>query len=263
MLRRHVVLLLVIGFAVAGVTQQNQPVLDTDSGPEFLPAQAPQSLKKCKNESLETATLDVLISSNGVPVQYFFLHALGDDADQVALDTVGADRFIPARQAGHAVQSHKAIAVDMDLCIEPYKRKDGTKGEHLTLAAPPRQRFVETGDSRSEPMQFPDPPPDFSKPYRIGGDISSPVPLTYPEARFTKEARKAHKQGICFISMIVDQHGMPVDPQVIKPLGMGLDENALEVVREYRFRPAMKDKQLAVPVRITVEVNYRLYDRPR
>jgi protein TonB len=39
---------------------------------------------------------------------------------------------------------------------------------------------------------------------------------------------------------------------------MGLDEKAIEAVNQYRFKPAMKDGE-PVPVRITVEVNFRLF----
>jgi protein TonB len=46
---------------------------------------------------------------------------------------------------------------------------------------------------------------------------------------------------------------------VIRTLGMGLDEKALEAVRKYKFKPAMKDGKTPVPVMITVEVNFRLY----
>jgi len=95
--------------------------------------------------------------------------------------------------------------------------------------------------------------------YRVGGGISAPVPLNTVEAEFSDEARRAKYQGVCLISMIVDAHGNPQNPRVIRPLGMGLDEKALEAVRKYRFKPAMKDGKIPVPVMITVEVNFRLY----
>lgn len=95
--------------------------------------------------------------------------------------------------------------------------------------------------------------------YRVGGGISAPVPLNTVEAEFSDEARRAKYQGVCLISMIVDAQGNPQNPRVIRALGMGLDEKALDAVRKYRFKPAMKDGRTPVPVMITVEVNFRLY----
>jgi periplasmic protein TonB len=95
--------------------------------------------------------------------------------------------------------------------------------------------------------------------YQIGGGISAPIPIFQPEAEFSDEARRAKYQGVCLISMIVDANGMPQNPRVVRALGMGLDEKALEAVRKYRFKPAMKDGKTPVPVMVTVEVNFRLY----
>jgi periplasmic protein TonB len=95
--------------------------------------------------------------------------------------------------------------------------------------------------------------------YQIGGGVSAPVALNSVEAEFSDEARRAKYQGVVLISMIVDANGMPQNPRVVRPLGMGLDEKALEAVRKYRFKPAMKDGKTPVPVMITVEVNFRLY----
>jgi protein TonB len=94
--------------------------------------------------------------------------------------------------------------------------------------------------------------------YTPGGGITNPIPLVTPEAEFSDEARRAKYQGICMIAIIVDARGYPQNPRVIRSLGMGLDEKALEAVRQYRFKPALKDGR-PVPVRITVSVNFRLY----
>ena len=95
--------------------------------------------------------------------------------------------------------------------------------------------------------------------YRIGGGVSAPVPIFQPEAEFSDEARRAKYQGVCLISLIVDAQGNPQNPRVIRALGMGLDEKALEAVRKYKFKPAMKDGKTPVPVMISIEVNFRLY----
>jgi len=62
------------------------------------------------------------------------------------------------------------------------------------------------------------------------------------------------------LSVIVDAHGNPQNVHVIRTLGMGLDEKALEAVRQYKFKPAIELKSgKAVPVPIQVEVRFRLY----
>jgi hypothetical protein len=43
---------------------------------------------------------------------------------------------------------------------------------------------------------------------------------------------------------------------------MGLDEKALQPVEQYRFAPGT-EYGVPVPVTITVEVKFRLYDDPR
>jgi len=90
------------------------------------------------------------------------------------------------------------------------------------------------------------------------GGVSNPVPLVTPEAEFSDEARRQKFQGVCMISLIVDTHGNPQNPRVVQPLGMGLDEKALEAVKLYRFKPATKDGK-PVNARIWVAVNFRLY----
>ena len=95
--------------------------------------------------------------------------------------------------------------------------------------------------------------------YQVGGGISAPEVVHSVEAEFSDEARRAKYQGVCLISLIVDAQGNPQNIRVARPLGMGLDEKAIEAIRQYKFRPAMKDGKTAVPVMITIEVDFRLY----
>lgn len=95
--------------------------------------------------------------------------------------------------------------------------------------------------------------------YRVGGRVSGPVPLFQPEAEFSDEARRAKYQGVCLVGLIVDAQGNPQNVHIVRALGMGLDEKALEAVRKYKFRPAMLDGRTAVPVPVNIEVNFRLY----
>ena len=94
---------------------------------------------------------------------------------------------------------------------------------------------------------------------QVGGRVSAPVPLFQPEAEFSDEARRAKYPGVCLVGLIVDAQGNPQNVHIVRALGMGLDEKAMEAVRKYKFKPAMRDGKTPVPVYVNVEVNFRLY----
>jgi TonB family protein len=94
--------------------------------------------------------------------------------------------------------------------------------------------------------------------YKVGGGISAPQAVSTPDPNYTEEARRANKQGTCVLSLIVDSAGHPRDLRVIRGLGLGLDEKAIQAVRQWTFQPALKDGR-PVDVQITVEVQFRLY----
>lgn len=94
--------------------------------------------------------------------------------------------------------------------------------------------------------------------YRVGGGISAPTAVFSPDPDYTEEARRAKKQGTCVLWMIVDSNGHPRDIRVVRGLGFGLDEKALEAVRQWKFQPALKDGR-PVDVQISVQVEFHLY----
>jgi periplasmic protein TonB len=93
--------------------------------------------------------------------------------------------------------------------------------------------------------------------YRIGGDVSAPVLVSKSEPEYSEEARKAKYSGTVLLSIVVDERGLPRDIHVVRPLGLGLDEKAIEAVMRWRFRPGMKGGR-AVATQAQVEVNFRL-----
>jgi TonB family protein len=94
--------------------------------------------------------------------------------------------------------------------------------------------------------------------FKVGGGVSAPKVLFSPDPDYSEEARKAKYQGVCVLWLIVGPDGRPRDIRVARTLGMGLDQKAVEAVRQWKFEPAMKDGQ-PVSVQINVEVNFRLY----
>ncbi len=94
--------------------------------------------------------------------------------------------------------------------------------------------------------------------FRVGAGVSPPRPIYQPEPEFSEEARKAKYQGICTLALVVGTDGRPSQIRVQSSLGMGLDEKAIEAVKNWRFEPAMKDGH-PVAVAIAVEVDFHLY----
>jgi len=93
--------------------------------------------------------------------------------------------------------------------------------------------------------------------FRIGGGVSAPIPIYKPEPEYSEEARKAKFQGTVMLAIVVDTDGKAKNIQVVRSLGMGLDEKAVEAVAKWRFKPGYKDGR-PVPVKANVEVNFRL-----
>jgi len=93
---------------------------------------------------------------------------------------------------------------------------------------------------------------------QIGGGVSAPILVVQPDPEFSEEARKAKFQGEVLVNLIVDASGRPQRVRVIRPVGMGLDEKALEAVRQYRFKPAMENGK-PVAVELNVAVNFQIF----
>ena len=110
-----------------------------------------------------------------------------------------------------------------------------------------------------------DRPPTFpailpwEKAYPTQGSESLPSPIVEGlKPNESEQGKKAKYQGIVLVSTVVTEDGFPSNVHVTQPLGMGLDEKAVDAVKQYRFIPATKEgKPISMP--ITIEVNFRLY----
>ena len=91
-------------------------------------------------------------------------------------------------------------------------------------------------------------------PELIGGLKAIQAQLHYP-----KIAKEAGLEGRVIIQFVVDEQGHVVDPKVVKGLGGGLDEEALRVISQARFKPG-KEAGKIVPVKIFIPFTFRLSD---
>jgi len=93
--------------------------------------------------------------------------------------------------------------------------------------------------------------------FKVGGGVSAPQLLHKVEPEYSEEARKAKYQGTVLLYIEVSPDGRATNIKVARSLGLGLDEKAIEAVKQWKFKPGQKNGT-PVTVAATIEVNFRL-----
>ena len=87
---------------------------------------------------------------------------------------------------------------------------------------------------------------------------TEPRPIHTVRPQYTKEALAAKIEGDVILSLMVGADGVPSDIKLVRGLGMGLDEKAVECLQQWRFKPATNYFSESVSAKVTVEMNFRL-----
>jgi TonB family protein len=94
--------------------------------------------------------------------------------------------------------------------------------------------------------------------FGVGNGVSMPRAIYAPEPEFSEEARIKKFQGEVTLLVTIGADGRPRNLTVVRSLGMGLDQKALDAVRTWRFDPARKDGR-PVAVQMNIIVNFHLF----
>jgi len=197
-----------------------------------------------KDAPAENAAILLLfdVDENGVPANLNVANPKHSIAEAAVMDAVKSWRFTPARQDGYALPTHASFTFVSNLAVSNL-----APGGGVGATAPAR------------PASPPSAPSRPGEPVRTGPGVTSPQLLSKIEPAYSEEARKARLQGRVQLQAVIKTNGAPVDFTVKAPLGLGLDEEAVKAVKQWRFSPGAKDG-VPVPVFITVEVNFRLLE---
>ena len=90
------------------------------------------------------------------------------------------------------------------------------------------------------------------------GGTEQPVCVYCPDPKYSDEARRAKLEGSVVLRFVVKPDGSTTNVSVVKSLGMGLDEKAIEAVQTWRFKPAIGPDGTPVADFIGVSLNFHI-----
>ncbi len=167
----------------------------------------------------EAAHATFVISNEGVPELVSATTPMERPLPKAVRDAISEWRFTPATVRGKPASAQQTVRLDCG---------DATSAE-----------------------------PEPSPPYRVGGVVTAPRVLAKIDPEYSEEARQAKAQGTVLLSVVVDRSGRAKNLQIVRGLGMGLDERAMAAVLQWVFAPGTRNGT-PVDVRAQIEVNFRL-----
>jgi TonB family protein len=221
------------------------------TAPEIIPGPFEIATPRRCDELDGVVRLAAVVDATGVPHEVKSLQT--DDArlGTFAIELVSAERFKPGAYNGSPSPVGIETTLGLETCIQSPGKAAGSAQDILRLKATPVQtlalRTSPDGAASSGVFQV------------AGRNISAPVPLSSPGAKYSDYGKKKKIQGVCLIGLIVDADGVPQKVHVVKSLEPSMDQKAIEAVNSWHFKPAMLDGVTPVPVMITVEVDFHLY----
>ena len=103
---------------------------------------------------------------------------------------------------------------------------------------------------------------DSDTPLHVGGTVVPPTALYRVDPEFSEQARREKFSGTVRVYLWVEKDGTPSHVRVAKGVGHGLDEKALEAVKQYQFKPATLNGE---PVRVDlyIDISFEIYNRSK
>jgi len=227
----------------------------------LLPLQLPVQ-DECEGRKESGAvSFSFIVDAAGKPRNIVFERVLGKEIDYLAVRVMEADRFQAATLNGAPVAVGEAIKMRLEACVEAVRKRGRSQVYQLHLRSLPQQELIVPRQAQDQAVLAPIPAPQSipAPPEKVGNGVTPPRLLNFPQAEFSDYARQNNIQGECEFSLVVDEHGLPQDIQVVMPMEPSLVENAYEAIRQYRFKPGTKD---GAPVRVQIEVTVK-FERKR
>lgn len=173
--------------------------------------------------------------------------------DQVSLE-ISLDRPLESPDQVRAIFSNIFAFTREDFLATAPELWRSYLMDHLATYADDGEQITFSRSTPSSEKQRKELPPDV---VHVGNGVSAPVPKFQPDPDYSKAAKIANFRGTDIFDVIVDKTGKARNICVVRPLGLGLDENAADRISSWKFIPAKRDSE-PVSVDIRIEVTFNL-----
>ena len=224
------------------------------------PQLALKGFKRVHIDAGQTAEVKMEMKARDLAYWDMAVHVWRVEKEQVRLLAGGSSDNLPVQATLDVDSSGEITPIQMRELVVAGQQEVGPDGNRKFSNGGAAQANVTDASGPGAQESQRRGPKDYSL-VQVGGSVSAPIALNTVTAQYSDEARKAKFEGDCIVDVIVDEQGNPQYPRVIRSVGRGLDEKAIDAVRSYKFKPAMRDGATPVPVRIAVQVHFRLYDK--
>jgi len=235
-----------------GVYEVGGPVLPTKVIHSVEPSYTQQA---ARFQISGDSTISLIVDANGNPRDAVVIHKIGLGLDENAIKAVKKYRFEPATLNGEPVPVRIQVVVQFRYCETKIDCEEQLTAD---MTHPNSVYAGGTTNSSTEAKTELSNAAEKDGVGTVGGLVLAPKLIKEHDPKYTKEAKKAKLKGVCLLSTVVDVQGEPQDVKVVKGLGMGLDENAIEAVKTWRFKPATLNGK-PVPVRLNIAVEFHLF----
>lgn len=91
-------------------------------------------------------------------------------------------------------------------------------------------------------------------------EIEGGLPALYKKIDYPKEAVRKGISGRVFLQVVIDENGTPKNPKVIRDIGGGCGQAAMDAIAEVHFKPGKKNGK-KVKVKYSLPVIFKFKDR--
>lgn len=222
--------------------------------PVLAPASVAVSTPKHCDELDGVVKLAATIDADGAARGLKTLDASDRRLVGFATELVEAQRFVPGAMDGSPTAMAVELTVGLHTCAVREKHPTGDEFYRFTLRAHPLIVLdLAAGAAVLEKASAVH--TETAAPEQVGGRVSAPIPTTLTDPKIPI-SRKFPKRGLCFLGVVIDANGAPQGIHVVRGLEPELDSNAMEAVKSWRFKPALRDGATPVAVEGTAVAVY-------